>query len=145
MTVHHLVPNASPSANRFAKTRRPFLEPISDPKNNPHFEKPPITNNVNLLLPLRVIVPEAAALAQDKQKLVFHVIGDSGGIHGDDVQGAVAEAMESQIKSAQGADKPSFPCRGCGLLQRAERTLWGTVLRTLPVLPCADIRHSGQP
>ncbi|WP_407180397.1 metallophosphoesterase family protein [Bradyrhizobium sp. STM 3562] len=108
MTVHHLVPNPMPSANRFAKTRRPPLEPISDPKNNPHFEKPPMTNNVNLTLPLRVIVPEVAALAQAKQKLVFHVIGDSGGVHGDDVQVAVAEAMENQVKSAQGADKPAF-------------------------------------
>ncbi len=108
MTVHHLVPNPTPDANRFAKTRRPFLDPISIPKNNPHFEKPPLTNNVNLTLPLRVIVPEAAAAAQQAGKLVFHVIGDSGGIHGDDVQVAVAEAMEGQIKSAHGPDKPAF-------------------------------------
>jgi Calcineurin-like phosphoesterase len=110
MTVHHLIPNPPPprDANRFAKTRRPFLDPISFPKNNPHFEAPPITNNVNLTLPLRVIIPEAAAAAQQAGKLLFHVIGDSGGIHGDDVQGKVAEAMEGQIKSAQGADKPAF-------------------------------------
>jgi Calcineurin-like phosphoesterase len=108
MTMHHLIPNATPNANRFSKTRRPFLEPISNPKNNPHFEKPPITNNVNLSLPLRVIVPETAAAAAAAGKLVFHVIGDSGGIHGDDVQGAIAEAMERQIKSAQPADKPGF-------------------------------------
>ncbi len=110
MTVHHLIPNPPPprDASRFAKTRRPFLDPISFPKNNPHFEKPPITNNVNLTLPLRVIIPDAAAAAQQAGKLLFHVIGDSGGIHGDDVQGKVAEAMEGQIKSAQGADKPAF-------------------------------------
>jgi hypothetical protein len=108
MTVHHLIPNPTPDANRFAKTRRPFLDPISIPKNNPHFEKPPITNNVNLTLPLRVILPETADAAQRAGKLVFHVIGDSGGVHGDDVQGAVAEAMEGQIKSTPGADKPAF-------------------------------------
>ncbi len=108
MTMHHLVPNATPSANRFSKTRRPLLEPISNPKNNPHFEKLPITNNVNLMLPLSVIVPETAAAATNAGKLVFHAIGDSGGIHGDDVQVAVAEAMESQIKSALAADKPAF-------------------------------------
>lgn len=108
MTVHHLIPNASPNASRFSKTRRPFLEPISDPKNNPHFEKLPATNNVNLTLPLRVIVPDAAATAQSEGKLVFHVIGDSGGIHGDDIQVAVAEAMEDQIKAAQKATKPAF-------------------------------------
>jgi hypothetical protein len=108
MSMHHLIPNATPNANRFAKTRRPTLEPISSPKNNPHFEKPPFTNNVNLTLPLRVIVPDVAAAAAQAGKLVFHVIGDSGGIHGDDVQVAVAEAMEGQIKSASAGDKPGF-------------------------------------
>src|SRR5215475_477257 len=108
MSMHHLIPNATPNANRFAKTRRPTLEPISSPKNNPHFEKPPFTNNVNLTLPLRVIVPDVAAAAAQAGKLVFHVIGDSGGIHGDDVQVAVAEAMEGQIQSAPAADKPAF-------------------------------------
>ncbi|MBR0801065.1 metallophosphoesterase [Bradyrhizobium jicamae] len=109
MAMHHLVPNPNAApASRFAKTRRPFLEPISNPKNNPHFEKPPFTNNVNLTLPLRVVVPDVAVAAATAKKLVFHVIGDSGGIHGDDVQVAVAEAMEDQIKSAKGADQPSF-------------------------------------
>jgi calcineurin-like phosphoesterase family protein len=108
MAMHHLEPNATPDANRFSKTRRAFLEPISIPKNNPHFEKPPLTSNANLTLPLRVIVPEVAAGAAAAGKLVFHVIGDSGGIHGDDVQVAVAEAMEHQIKSAQPTDKPVF-------------------------------------
>src|SRR5215475_6143633 len=108
MSMHHLIPNATPNANRFAKTRRPTLEPISSPKNNPHFEKPPFTNNVNLTLPLRVIVPDVAAAAAQAGKLVFHVIGDSGGIHGDDIQGAVAEAMEHQIESAADGDKASF-------------------------------------
>jgi hypothetical protein len=106
--MHPLIPNETPTANRFAKTRLPLLDPISIAKNNPHFEKPPITNNVNLTLPLRVIIPEVAAAATEAGKLVFHVIGDSGGIHGDDVQVAVAEAMESQIKSAGGPDRPAF-------------------------------------
>jgi hypothetical protein len=108
MTLHHLIPNPTNRPNRFAKTRRDWLEPISDPKNNPHFEKLPITNNVNLTLPLRVVVPETAARAEKEKKLVFHLIGDSGGIHGDDVQVAVAEAMEHQIKTAGSADKPAF-------------------------------------
>jgi hypothetical protein len=108
MAMHHLVPNPTPNAPRFSKPRRPFLEPISFPKNNPHFEKPPLTNNVNLTLPLRVIVPQAAAVAEAAGKLVFHVIGDSGSIHGDDAQTAVAEAMEAQITAAEGAEQPAF-------------------------------------
>jgi calcineurin-like phosphoesterase family protein len=108
MTMHHLIPNPSSSAPRFSKERRPYLEPISNPKNNPHFEEPPLTNNVNLVLPLRVIVPQAADTATQSDTLVFHVIGDSGGIHGDDVQTAVAEAMEEQIRSVEGPNKPAF-------------------------------------
>ena len=108
MYTHALVPHASPSANRFSKTRRKFLEPISEPKNNPHFEKPPITNNVNLTLPLRIVLPDEAAAAAKSGKLVFHAIGDSGGIHGDDMQTAVAEAMEQQYHSGAGAARPSF-------------------------------------
>lgn len=108
MSITHLIPNASPNAPRFSKTRRHYLDPISDPKNNPHFEKPPLTNNVNLILPLRIIVPQIAAAADQAGTLVFHVIGDFGGIHGDNVQTAVADAMEAQIKSAQGSSKPLF-------------------------------------
>ncbi len=108
MALHHLTLNPTARTSHFAKNRRPYLEPISDAKNNPHFEKPPLTNNVNLTLPLRVIIPAEAQAAANANKLVFHVIGDSGGIHGDDIQGAVAEAMEHQIKSAAPADKASF-------------------------------------
>jgi calcineurin-like phosphoesterase family protein len=107
-TVEHLVPNPTHRSNRFAKARRPFLEPISFPKNNPHFEKPPLIEKVNQTLPLRVVDPEAAKTATDAGKLVFHAIGDSGGIHGDDIQSAVAEAMEGQIKHASPADRPAF-------------------------------------
>src|SRR5215471_5126504 len=104
----HALPDVAPRANRFAKARRPFLDPISQPKNNPHFEKPPVTNNVNLTLPLGVILPDVAAEAERAKRLVFHVIGDSGGIHGDDVQVAVAEAMEAQINATKAPNQPAF-------------------------------------
>src|SRR5215475_5630942 len=89
MALHHLTLNPTARTSHFAKNRRPYLEPISDAKNNPHFEKPPLTNNVNLTLPLRVVIPAETQAAANAKKLVFHVIGDSGGIHGDDIQGAV--------------------------------------------------------
>jgi hypothetical protein len=108
MAMQHLVPNETPNAPRFSKLRRHYLEPISYAKNNPHFEKPPLTNNVNLVLPLRVIIPHVAAAAEQNSTLVFHVIGDSGGIHGDDVQTAVADAMEHQVEAAAITHKPSF-------------------------------------
>jgi hypothetical protein len=99
--------NPSSNAPHFSKPRRPFLEPIAAPKNNPRFEKPPMTNNVNLILPLHAIVPDVAHQAQQAGRLVFHVIGDSGGIHGDETQIAVAEAMEQQLAAAA-PNKPGF-------------------------------------
>src|SRR5262249_10383418 len=72
------------------------------------FEKPPLTNNVNLALPLRIIVPDVVEQAQRDGTVVFHAIGDSGGVHGDDVQQAIAEAMEAQFQSADEAPKPAF-------------------------------------
>ncbi len=95
-----LVPNPSSGAPRFSKQRRPFLEPIAYPKEYPHFEKPPLTNNVNLTLPLRAVLPEDADRAEAEGRLVFHLSGDTGSIHGDNSQVAIAEAMEQQVKSA---------------------------------------------
>jgi hypothetical protein len=59
-------------------------------------------------LPLRVVIPRVAEQAQKDGTLVFHAIGDSGGVHGDDVQQAIADAMEAQIESAAVAAKPAF-------------------------------------
>src|SRR5262245_49633097 len=92
---------------RFSKQRRPFLDPIAFPKENPRFEKPPLTNNVNLVLPLGVIVPDVVERAQETGTLIFHAIGDSGGSHGDETQRAVAEAMEAQIVPRRN-DNPGF-------------------------------------
>jgi len=104
-----LVPhNSTAGGHRFSKRRRHYLEPIAFPKETPRFEKPPLTNNVNLVLPLRVIVPRVAQHAEDKKVLVFHGVGDSGGIHGEETQTAVAEAMESQMATGEAADAPSF-------------------------------------
>ena len=106
--MRNLVPHPSSDAPRFSKRRRHYLEPIAFPKENPRFEKPPLTNNVNLAIPLRVIAPEVAEQAQSDGTLVFHAIGDSGGVHGDDVQVAIAEAMEAQIDSSAGSAKAAF-------------------------------------
>jgi hypothetical protein len=103
-----IISHDSMKSGRFSKTRRHYLEPIAFPKQNPRFEKPPLTNNVNLVLPLRIIVPDAVKSIEEAGKLVFHSLGDSGGIHGEETQNAVAEAMESQIVNGNSADNPSF-------------------------------------
>jgi hypothetical protein len=92
------------------KSKRPFGDPVSPPKPYPLFIAPPTTNLVNLSLALDVILPEEAKSAQEADSLVFHAVGDTGGVHGDDVQKAVSDAMDNQISlaSEHGKLSPAF-------------------------------------
>lgn len=96
-------------ARTFSKKRRDFGNPIEYAKQNPHFIPPPLTNLTNLNLPLDIVLPAVDQDVQQAGKLVFHTVGDTGGINdGSVIQTAVAEAMEAQIQSAPDADKPRF-------------------------------------
>lgn len=105
--TERLSSHANPQSLRFAKARRPLGDPISFPKNDPRFEPPPPTNLMNLELPLSVVLPNIEQDAQAAGKLIFHSVGDTGGIHGDAVQTAVSRQMETQL-SAKLSDRPQF-------------------------------------
>ena len=90
-----------PSHERPGKLRRPHGEPVSFPKSHPRFIAPPDTNLENLSLDLDIILPGEAKSAVDTNLLVFHAVGDTGGINGDDVQIAISDAMDQQISDAQ--------------------------------------------
>src|SRR5262249_11246837 len=79
------------------KPRRPFGNPVADPKANMRFVPPPAPTKRNLVLPLNVVMPIATQAIEKAGRLVFHSFGDSGGIHGDDVQKMIADCMEAQI------------------------------------------------
>ena len=55
---------------------------------------------------LDVILPDEAKAAEDTNLLVFHSVGDTGGIHGDDVEKAISDAMDNQISGAS-AENPA--------------------------------------
>ncbi len=96
---------------RYNKQRRPFGDPVAYPKANPRFIPPPITNFTNLNLPLDVVLRDPDQMKQITQsgKLVFHCVGDTGGINGETAQEAIAHAMEEQIQqAATPADRPVF-------------------------------------
>jgi hypothetical protein len=94
---------------QFGKTRRPVGDPVAEPKEPLRFiPAPPARTTSNFHLPLSAIVPAVAKQAEEANKLVFHCVGDTGGIHGDSVQVAIAEAMEAQITGAAGAERPGF-------------------------------------
>ena len=84
---------------RFGKSRRLPGDPVSAPKAYPRFIPPPSTNLTNLELSMDVVLPAQAKEAGDAQCLVFHTLGDVGGIHGDEIQKAISDAMTHQITS----------------------------------------------
>ncbi len=103
----HRAPVSAVPLQPFGKSRRAFGDPVAAPKPHPRFIPPPPTNLVNLSLGLDVILPEEATAAQDSGVLVFHSVGDTGGIHGDEVEKAIGGAMDHQISAAKAAQQPA--------------------------------------
>src|SRR5271165_979003 len=110
--IRHLPPGDQTPVNssRFNKTCKPFGDPTAETKDTPRFIPPPFTNLQNLVLPLDIVLrkPEEEKRIENAGKLVFHCVGDTGGIHGTEAQEAVAHAMEVQIQSAAATDRPAF-------------------------------------
>jgi len=96
-------------AHRFGKNSRTLGDPVASAKPTPRFIPPPSTNLDNLTLPMNVILPAEAAAAVTANMLVFQTVGDTGGIHGDDVQKTIADAMEAQRVAPAGKQPaPAF-------------------------------------
>jgi hypothetical protein len=96
----------------FSKPKRDFNNPVSPPAHSPAFIPPPPTNNVSLNLPLDIILPGADAKIAQAEAMVFHAVGDTGGIKGTEVQAGLAAVMVKQIEvsraSKQSAEEPLF-------------------------------------
>lgn len=91
------------------KIKRILGDPVSHPKPYPQFIPSPPTNLDNLSLDMDVILPEESKAAVDVNSLVFHAVGDTGGIHGDNVEKAIADMMDQQISEAKdGKPAPAF-------------------------------------
>ena len=110
--IRHLPPGRHTPVNspRFNKPRRPFGDPVAETKATPRFIPPPFTNLQNLVLPLDLVLrdPDEEKRIEKAGRLIFHCVGDTGGIHGTAAQEAVAHAMEAQIQRAAAPDRPAF-------------------------------------
>ena len=76
---------------RAFKARRAIGDPISTSKSTPRFIAPPPPTRPNLPLSLGEVL-DVTAIEQAGQ-LVFHMVGDTGGVYGTDVEDAVAAEM----------------------------------------------------
>jgi predicted phosphodiesterase len=91
----------------FAKPKRDLNNPVSPPARSPAFIPPPITNNVNLNLPLDIILPGADARIEQAQAMVFHAVGDTGGVKGTETQEGLADVMVKQIEDSRANNQPA--------------------------------------
>jgi Calcineurin-like phosphoesterase len=113
MPTHRLprpVTHSDHPGGRGGPVQRPFGDPIAFPEDRPRFIAPPLTNRVNLNLPLQAVMPTDWIM--NAGRLVFHFASDTGGVHGTDVQEAIADRMNDQVDQAPVAAKPAFLYNG---------------------------------
>ncbi len=72
------------------------------------YEPIPKVAPASLSVPFSIFDPQASQAAEKAKRLVFHCVGDTGGIHGVATQDAIANAMEEQLTTAPDAAKPAF-------------------------------------
>jgi Calcineurin-like phosphoesterase len=101
-----------PRTPSFRKPKRDFNNPVSPPAQHYAFIPAPPTNNVNLTLPLDIVLPGADAKIAAAKAMVFHAVGDTGGVNGTATQEGLAEVMVHQIEEsrtkAQPGNEPLF-------------------------------------
>lgn len=102
------IPSDLTRHNAVGKVRRGVGDPVAVLKQTTRFLPVPQTPPALLKVPFSLFDPSASAAATAAGKLVFHCVGDTGGIHGTATEEAIAEGMEAQVKGAAPGDAASF-------------------------------------
>lgn len=90
------------------KPRRAVGDPVAGLKEYTRFISIPQSAPQQLAATLDIFDPLAAKAARDEGRLVFHCVGDIGGVNGTATEESLATAMEDQVRAAAPADKPRF-------------------------------------
>jgi Calcineurin-like phosphoesterase len=94
--------------NVIGKPRRAVGDPVAPLKDMTRFIPVPQAPPSHLTAPFSIFDPAANQAALQAGKLVFHCVGDTGGIHGTATEEAIAVAMEDQIQAAPADAKAAF-------------------------------------
>jgi predicted phosphodiesterase len=92
----------------FAKPTPEIGNPITNFPEEPRFRALPPIRRSSLRLSLEAVLPGVTDESEKAGGLVFHTLGDTGGIHGNETQNAVAAAMQDQIAQAARNERPRF-------------------------------------
>lgn len=98
-----------PQTRNFAKQKIPPGNAVAKkPANEIFYDLPPEPHpEAPLIMALSNVLPQIGATATKNKKLVFHVVGDTGGVNGTETQDAVAAALVKQLES-DGGVPPAF-------------------------------------
>src|SRR5258708_6246179 len=102
------IPSHLTRHGQVGKIRRSVGDPVAELKEITRFEPIPHAAPQQMATPFSVFDPQASEAAQKAGKLVFHCVGDVGGVNGTATQEAIANAMEEQLKKTDGDGAPSF-------------------------------------
>jgi hypothetical protein len=102
------IPSHLTRTHQVGKVRRQVGDPVAELKQNIRFEPIPNPAPQQLKVAFDVFDRFSSEAAQKAGKLVFHSVGDVGGVNGTATEEAVANAMEDQVKQAADADRPAF-------------------------------------
>jgi predicted phosphodiesterase len=112
--MSHAIPSPVPIPSHLTrhgavgKPRRPDGDPVAVLKESTRFESIPHPAPQRLSVPFNVFDPAASQAAETAGKLVFHCVGDVGGINGTATQDQVSESMEEQLRGASAGSLPAF-------------------------------------
>jgi hypothetical protein len=102
------IPSYLTRHQQVGKTRRPLGDPVAALKDHTRFEPIPHPAPQQLSVALDVFDPAASQAALSAGKLVFHCVGDVGGVNGTATQDAIAQAIEEQFPEGGGKGRPAF-------------------------------------
>jgi hypothetical protein len=92
-----------------AKKEPPYGSPIAWEKPKKPFQPlPPEPEGLDLVAKLETIAPKAAKQLASSNQLLFHAVGDTGGVNGTEVEDRIADAMQAQIEEAEKSARPGF-------------------------------------
>ena len=80
---------------------------VIDVKGHPLFATIPRSPPQNLVLRFETVIPGVTDKLNQAKKLVFHTVGDTGPMQGDEVIKLVADEMEAQFAGAPKLSDPS--------------------------------------